>query len=534
MLWTAFATLLAVVAVLLPRGDSALSGSFDNPGFKEDRTTIVAMFEWTWADVARECVDFLGPHGYGAVQVSPPSENAVQLYTTPGGDKVRSWYERYEPVSYQISSPSGDLNDFEEMVRECEKANVRVYVDVVLNHMTSDIGEGHGYNESAFNSDNLVYEAVPYQASDFHSSADCGTASGEIEDYSNVVQVRNCKFRGRADLNHHREHVRQKIVEYLRRLVSLGVAGFKIDGAQYIWPTDLAAIYEQVKPAPEAENSLDAVVDNTLFIYHELSALNVTSGDDYRALGAVTDSKFFKKTANVLRKTRGSELRDLKQDVLHWSSGDVLYVDNHETQRGVDVLDPKQDVVSYQDPRNHVLANILMLAVPQGIPRVMSSYALNVDVQPYVPPKKLGPPSDHAFNTRPVLMSKDYACYNGWICEHRWLPIRNMVKFRNVVASAPVTNWWDDNEDAIAFARLRKGFVLINNGRSTVTGLFNTTLPQGYYCDVLSGSSVDRRSCTGNVVRVREDGFAELAVEGVGDVPAVAIQADERVFPDFF
>ncbi|CAN7987396.1 unnamed protein product, partial [Ixodes pacificus] len=347
--------------------------------------------------------------------------------------------------------------------------------------------------------------------------------------------VRNCKFRGRADLNHHREHVRQKIVEYLRRLVSLGVAGFKIDGAQYIWPTDLAAIYEQVKPAPEVDNSLDAVVDDTLFIYHELSALNVTSGDDYRALGAVTDSKFFKKTgedstvrqgcperadkklpriikntrqaaptkpftfstlaerklerrqippllmcsvrsakvergrfcggslscsqlspaissfffaiscfnwrltvmhrtillikanfvfrkltANVLKKTKGSELRDLKQDVLHWSSRDVLYVDNHETQRGVDVSDPKQDVVSYQDRRNHVLANILMLAVPQGIPRVMSSYALNVAVQPYVPPKKLGPPSDHAFNTRPVLMSKDYACYNGWICEHRY------------------------------------------------------------------------------------------------------------------
>lgn len=69
MLWTVSATLVVVVVVLLPRGDSAISGSFDNPGFKEDRTTIVEMFEWTWADVTRECVDFLGPHGYGAVQV---------------------------------------------------------------------------------------------------------------------------------------------------------------------------------------------------------------------------------------------------------------------------------------------------------------------------------------------------------------------------------------------------------------------------------------------------------------------------------
>lgn len=119
------------------------------------------------------------------------------------------------------------------------------------------------------------------------------------------MQVRNCKFRGRADLNHLREHVRQKIVEYLRRLVSLGVAGFKIDGAQYIWPQDLAAIYGQIKPAPEVENSLDAVVDDTLFIYHELSTLNVTSGDDYRTLGAVTDSMFFKKTGENSTVRRG-------------------------------------------------------------------------------------------------------------------------------------------------------------------------------------------------------------------------------------
>ncbi|CAN7986984.1 unnamed protein product [Ixodes hexagonus] len=526
MLWTVIAMLVVVVA-LSPQSESAISGTFDNPGFEDDRTTIVELFEWTWTDVAQECEEFLGPHGYGAVQVSPPSENAVQLYTTPGGDKVRSWYERYEPVSYQISSPSGDLEEFAEMVSKCDEAKVRVFVDVVLNHMTSDVGEGRGYNGSAFNSDNLVYEAVPYQASDFHSSADCGTPSGEVEDYSNVVQVRNCKFRGRADLNHHRENVRQRIVEYLRRLVSLGVTGFKIDAAQYIWPEGLAAIYEQLKPATEGDNSLDAVVLKTLFIYHELSTLNVTSADDYRALGAVTDSKFFKKAANILRKTKGSELRDLKQDVLHQgSSKDVRYIDSHETQRGVDISDPKQDVVSYQDRRNHVLANVLLMAMPQGTPRVMSSYTLDADVQPYVPPKKLGPPSDHAFNTRPVLKGKDYACYNGWICEHRWLPIRNMVKFRNAVASAPVTNWWDNSEDAVAFARLRKGFVLINNGRSTVTGLFNTTLPQGYYCDVLSGSSVDRRSCTGKVVRVREDGFAELAVESVGDVPAVAIQSN--------
>lgn len=207
-------------------------------------------------------------------------------------------------------------------------------------------------------------------------------------------------------------------------------------------------------------------------------------------------------------------------------------MDSHETQRGVDVANPEQDVISYKTRRSHILANVLLLARPSGIPRVMSSYALDREFQPYVPPKVLGPPSDHLFNTLPVLKRKDYACYNGWICEHRWLPIRNMVKFRNDVRSAPAINWWNNDEDAVAFARFKRGFILVNNGRSTVKGLFNTTLPQGQYCDVLSGSSVDQRSCTGSVIHVRADGFAELTVESVREVPAIAIQVEERMFPD--
>src|SRR5688572_32563824 len=41
------------------------------------RTVFVHLFEWKWADVARECESFLGPKGYAAVQVSPPQEHIV-------------------------------------------------------------------------------------------------------------------------------------------------------------------------------------------------------------------------------------------------------------------------------------------------------------------------------------------------------------------------------------------------------------------------------------------------------------------------
>ena len=34
---------------------------------------FVHLFEWSWDDIAKECEDWLGPKGFDAVQVSPPT-----------------------------------------------------------------------------------------------------------------------------------------------------------------------------------------------------------------------------------------------------------------------------------------------------------------------------------------------------------------------------------------------------------------------------------------------------------------------------
>lgn len=39
------------------------------------KVVIANMFEWSWTSVASECTNFLGPAGYGFVQVSPPQEH---------------------------------------------------------------------------------------------------------------------------------------------------------------------------------------------------------------------------------------------------------------------------------------------------------------------------------------------------------------------------------------------------------------------------------------------------------------------------
>ena len=55
------------------------------------------------------------------------------------------------------------------------------------------------------------------------------------------------------------------------------------------------------------------------------------------------------------------------------------------------------------------------------------------------------------------LLHSDLSCGGGWICEHRWRQIYNMVRFRNTAAGQSVQNWWDNGENQIAYSRGNKG-----------------------------------------------------------------------------
>ncbi len=69
-----------LVAVLLPcagPGPASAAAPADSPraAVPGARNVIANLFEWNWPSVSNECRTFLGPRGYGYVQVSPPQEH---------------------------------------------------------------------------------------------------------------------------------------------------------------------------------------------------------------------------------------------------------------------------------------------------------------------------------------------------------------------------------------------------------------------------------------------------------------------------
>ena len=193
-------------------------GQYNDPHFMEGRSGIVHLFDWKFSTIAEECTDYLGPNKFGGVQTSPVQESVVT--------SKKAWYERYQPVSYKIVSRSGKEEDFQVMVKTCFDAGVRVYVDLVLNHMAQGDKEIVGDGGSTANPQDLDYPEIPYTSAEFNKLCD-------VRNNTDAFQVRNCRLLGLPDLNQKNVKVQEAIVKFINRLIELGAAGFRIDSSKH-------------------------------------------------------------------------------------------------------------------------------------------------------------------------------------------------------------------------------------------------------------------------------------------------------------
>lgn len=230
----------------------ACDALYYNQNMVDNRSVIVQLFEWHFNDIARECEEYLGPTGFGAVQVSPITESRVL--------EKRYWWDRYQPVTYQINGHSGNEEEFADMVRRCNAADVRIYVDVILNHMATGNDTIIGTAGSSADPTKRDYPAVPFNSSEFNPSC-------LLEDYQDAQQVRNCDLLGLPDLNHEILSVREKIVAFLNKLIYLGVAGFRLDASKHMWPHDLEEIVDDLNNLNLAHGFEK---DSAVFVYMEV------------------------------------------------------------------------------------------------------------------------------------------------------------------------------------------------------------------------------------------------------------------------
>ncbi|MDX3133443.1 alpha-amylase family protein [Streptomyces europaeiscabiei] len=418
----------ASIALAVPAGSAYASP----PGTKD---VTAVLFEWSFASVARECTNTLGPNGYGYVQVSPPAEHI----------QGSQWWTSYQPVSYKIAGRLGDATAFRNMVTTCHAAGVKVVVDTVINHMSA--GSGTGTGGSSY---------TKYNYPGLYSSFDFDDCTATISDYTNRANVQNCELVTLADLDTGEDYVRSAVAGYMNSLLGYGVDGFRIDAAKHIPAADLANIRSRL---------------NNTSVYWKQEAIygsgEAVQPSEYTGNGDVQE---FRYAFDLKRVFNNENLAYLKNYGEGWgymnSSVAGVFVDNHDTERNGSTL-------SYKDNATYTMANVFMLAHPYGAPDINSGYEFSST--------DAGPPNGGTVN----------ACWqDGWKCQHAWPEIMRMVPFRNATRGEAVTNWWDNGGDAIAFGRGTKGFVAVNHESGSLSRTYQTSLAAGMYCNVQNNTTV--------------------------------------------
>ena len=424
------------------------------------RTDVVAvLFSYPWETIAEQCETNLGPAGYGYVQTSPPQEHI----------EGSAWWVYYQPVSYQLESRMGDTEQFENMVKRCNRAGVGVIVDVVINHMTAQ-ESGVGVAGTEFEKYN--YPGL-YVDADFH---DCRK---DILSYYVREEVQECNLVGLADLDTSSPKVQQTLADYLNTLVGMGVSGFRIDAAKHMAAEDIEGIL--------------ALVDNRddLYVVQEvIRAQNEPiQPEEYVDVADVQEFSYGRMIKEAFTGAKIDWL--INDDGIGESWGylptDVagVFVDNHDTERNGETL-------SYKDGKVYDLAQIFTLAWPYGVPAVQSGYAFeNRDTGPVV--------DEDGTVVAPV------AGLNGWTFKHAQHEIRNMVGWRGAAGEQPVTDKWVGADgNTIGFGRGDKAFVVINNSTAALDANVPTSVPDGIYYNLMRAQQDAKGRWRGDTITVKD------------------------------
>jgi alpha-amylase len=478
--------------VLLMVFAAVLAGEPTNPGNSFGRgpgETFVHLFEWSWDDIARECEEFLGPKGFQAVQISPPSEHEYGI----------SWDARYRPVSFKLVSRSGNETQLASMIKRCKAVGVDIYADIVTNQFSGPNG-GVGLAGTHFGY--RKYDDL-FGPDDFHHLPNDDTTNCGVDNYNDPYNVQYCDLMGMPDLCTGCPSVQDKVAAYVNKLHSLGVAGVRMDAAKHMNPDDMKGL--MAKFSPDLYRFLEVFANfNEAVQPPQYLPPNAALGQVTCFAYAFNLDKHFQ-DPNSLNDDLfyfgpGKSPQDFSNNNGMLSEQAVVFIDNQDTQRADAPLTHTRWSVLYS------MANVFMLAWPWGYPKLMSSYYFT-DVQE-------GPPSLPVYGPHGTQRCGDGI---NWVCEHRWPQIANMVHFRKVVGSSKVTHWQTVSGNALSFCRgdngKDKGCVAINKNSYDWLITLETDMPYGFYCDV---SQSDESDCPH--VEVGQDGRVKVNVRRMSTV----------------
>lgn len=290
--------------------------------------TILHVWSWNFPTIA-ENMKQIADAGFTMIQTSP-----VNACFSPEGGNIKildekegNWYHYYQPTDWTIGNNIvGTEAEMKAMLDSADKYDIRVLVDVLPNHTAFDI--------------DLVtdefYAAVGGRDKMFHTHGLEG-----IVDYNDRTQCTHQGVGGLPDVNTENPLFQKYYMQFVNKLVEMGVRGFRYDTAKHIGvhsdPLDTEAgvkendFWDVATGRKEVLGVSLSIPYDSLFVYGEVLQDKNVPEEEYASYFGQTASSYGHVLREVLakRSAKGIDLLDW----YHRAAPEYLttWVESHDT-----------------------------------------------------------------------------------------------------------------------------------------------------------------------------------------------------------
>jgi alpha-amylase len=376
-------------------------------------------------------------------------------------------------------------------------------------------GNGTGTDGSSFGPYNFPSAGAGYGSSDFHASispSDPNYCDSSIN-WDSLWSVQHCELLGLNDLATEKKSVRDNIDAYLNYLLSLGVAGFRIDAARHIDVAELQQIQAGL-------NKTTAGLDP--FWVQEVASDN-TENDQYAATGQVFGWSWVDDMVAYFGGSgdlSGAQWVSGTYASLNGTTKTVTMVSNHDTERNGRAM-------TYQDGigKKYAQASIYTLVNQYGLPMLYTGYAFSDnDSGPIRSGSNVRNAVCKSSSSAPASTYSD----GTYVCMQRWTSIKGAIAWKDAVGTAKAIvskgqlGSWSYKYSTYSYKRGSGNFIIFNGAYNAVKNAkINVKLPKGTYCDYITGGTKPKKTskaCVGTKVVVDSKGIATFNIPWAGTV----------------
>ena len=316
------------IAACAPKPEAKLVDRMTHDPNATNTETILHVWSWNFPTIA-ENMKTIADAGFTMLQTSP-----VNACFSPEGANIRildekegNWYHYYQPTDWTIGNNIlGTEEEMQVMLDSAKKYNIRVLVDVLPNHTAFDID---------LVSDEF-YAAVGGREKMFHTNGLKG-----IRDYSDRTQCTHQGVGGLPDVNTENPHFQKYYMEFVNKLIKMGVRGFRYDTAKHIGvhsdPIDVEAgvtendFWDVATGRKEVLGVSLAIPYDSLFVYGEVLQGRGVPEAEYAGYFGQTASSYGHVLCKVIENRSAKDI-----DIVSWyhsAAPEYLttWVESHDT-----------------------------------------------------------------------------------------------------------------------------------------------------------------------------------------------------------